>query len=223
MLNNTQNDDEYVALVEPGSGYNGAESYYTIARIDEKKKKACSGCCCMSLIIFLLLWFLLPRGPQMVLQEVDLYYDATASSPVTMAEQFWFKNNNFYTMKWNGLTTKVKVCRNSLANAYLFGCLDSQNGQPVSDPILQTEYHTSGNSTTFTTGGRKSTTIRQDFHDAQNSNCDGPDNLCDFAFIARNCKNGIVFQTEAQVESELNNGHKFPTYHLTVPWFVQCV
>ena len=41
MLNDTQHEDEYIALVEPGGQDSG--SYYTISRIDGKKKKACSG------------------------------------------------------------------------------------------------------------------------------------------------------------------------------------
>jgi hypothetical protein len=69
----------------------------------------------MSLVIFLLLWFLLPRGPQMVLKEIDLTKDGSpdqSNFSLKIAEKFWFKNNNYYTMKWSNMRTSVYLCRN---------------------------------------------------------------------------------------------------------------
>jgi hypothetical protein len=68
----------------------------------------------MSLVIFLLLWFLLPRGPQLELREIDLTTEGTtvADFNLQVAEQFWFKNSNYYTMKWSDMRTSVYLCRN---------------------------------------------------------------------------------------------------------------
>ena len=104
----------------------------------------------------------------------------------------------------------------SYANAFVFGCQDA-NGNPVETPLATTVYHSNdpSNNSTFTTGGRESTTITQVFNNYEcDQNCK--------TFLLANCRYGVVFVTVAQVDSELANGHAFPTYTLQSPFLVYC-
>lgn len=76
-------------------------AYYVIPNQPQSKKKLGSCCCLFFVICFLLLFFLYPRVPSVILNELkfDSYGNGTGT--------FNFRNNNFFNMKWKNPDIKL--------------------------------------------------------------------------------------------------------------------
>ena len=69
-------------------------SYYVIPR-QPRQKKQCGGACCLfCLVTFLLCFFLIPRQPNAVLNELDINSNGYCTG------NFKFINNNYYKTNW---------------------------------------------------------------------------------------------------------------------------
>lgn len=88
----SNDEDEYQAI--PLVDSTNIKSSFSIPKTYNQKKQCGGICCLLCLVTFLLCFFLIPRQPIVVLQELDCYNNDHCSG------DFKFKNNNFYKTSW---------------------------------------------------------------------------------------------------------------------------
>ena len=91
----SDNEDVYQAIPLVDSTNNKSDTSAPVnSKVYNRKIQCGSICCLLSLSTFLLCFFLIPRQPIVVLQQLDF------NNNEYFAGKFKFKNNNFYKTKW---------------------------------------------------------------------------------------------------------------------------
>ena len=134
-----------------------SSSYGLVGRRRLGRRRCRLSTCCGLLFLFLgvALFLLLPRSPTMRIASTSFSYDPV-SRGATIVQSASFKNSNFYSVVWSKLTSKVYLCEQTLSDAILFGCKDSQGSD--ASPIAATVYH-GGVLGSFKTRPRESTSV----------------------------------------------------------------